>query len=152
MGNPFLNTQQVAEIQSIFSNHFSQFASGNNNYISVVKQPISIINNQGENVLAGFGAESMNQQDITYQPVTGVYPAIIVYPKDQKKQQFGQLKFDLNENQVQIKVEEDCKNYLLNGKTERIIVNGTAFNMETAYNVQNMMGLKYYYFKLTITK
>ncbi len=148
----FLNSSQIQGLQDTFKNHFEQFSSGSDNYISVVKSPIKIINNPSEEVLPGYGPENMNVQDITYQPVTGVFPAIIIYPKTLQSNQFGQLKFNLDENQIMIKVREDAKNYLITDKTERILIDGQYYNNELTFSVQSYFGLKYFYFKLTSTK
>lgn len=140
-------------ITGAFNDFFTTMSSASNNYISVIKQPINIINNQNENVIAGFGGESMNQQDITYQIVSGVFPAIIIYPHTLKDNQFGQLKFQLDENQIMIKVDENTRNYIKNGKTERIIIDNNVYGMiEYSDKIQNFFGLKYYYFKLTVTR
>lgn len=139
-------------ITGAFYDFFTTMSSASNNYISVIKQPISQINNLNENVIPGFSAESLNIQDITYQPVTGVFPALIIYPHTLKSDQFGQLKFQLDENQILIKVEKNTRDYLLNGKTERIIANDNVYNMEITPTIQNFFGLKFYYFKLTSTR
>lgn len=141
------------EFTGAFQNLFDTLSSGSNNFISVIKQPISVINNSNENVIAGFGGESMNQQDITYQPVTGVFPAVIIYPHTLKDNQFGQLKFQLDENQIMIKVDENTRNYIKQGKTERIIIDQNIYGeIEYSDKIQNFFGLKYYYFKLTVTR
>ena len=147
-----LNESQQSELSGIFSNHFSLFSEQSNNFISVIKTPISIINNPNENVLPGYGADTQNVTDITYQPVTGVFPAIIIYPHNLQGNQFGQLKFDIDDNQVMIKVEENCKNYILVDGIERIFIDNQAYNIERSFKVQSYLGLKYYYFKLTVTK
>jgi len=147
-----LTSIQRYEVTGAFYDFFQTMSSGNNNFISVIKQPINVINNQDENVLAGFGAESMNIKDVTYQPVTGVFPALILYPNDLKSQQFAQLKFELDENQVMIKVEQRTRDFILNGRTERIIANDVIYNTNIIPKTQNFFGLKFYYFKLTSTK
>lgn len=150
--NSLLTQSQISEVTGIFATHFQLFSSGITNQISVIKQPINIINNTSENVMAGFGSEAMNYNDITYQPVTGMYPAIIIYPKNMKTQQFGQLKFSLEDNQVMIKVEKDAREFITKGKTEAIVIHGVSYNLDLIPTVQNYMSLKYYYFKLTSTR
>src|SRR5271166_3197959 len=119
-----LNANQIADLTGIFSQHFEQFASGSNNFISVIKSPIEIVNNPSENILPGYPPDTLNVTDITYIPVTGIFPAIIIYPHTLQSNQFGQLKFDIDSNQVMIKVQEPAKNYLLTDGIERIYVDG----------------------------
>src|SRR5258708_3983478 len=119
----FLNQSQLNSLQSEFSNHFDTFSSGSNNFITVIKSPVQTINNFNANVLPGYGPDNMSVTDITYQPpVTGVFPDIIIYPHTLQSTQFGQLKFNIDSNQVMVKVKEICKDFLINNKTERILI------------------------------
>jgi len=148
----FLVQSQIDSLTGIFSSHYDTFSSGSNNFISVIKQPIKQINNTYSNVLPGYGSTNMNVQDITYQYVTGVFPAMIIYPHTLATNQFAQLKFNLDENSLLIKVKQDCKDYILTDKTLRILVDGQEYNPELGFAVQSYFGSRYYYFRLTITK
>lgn len=150
----FLNNDQITDLKNIFSNHFDTFASGSNVFISIIKQPINIINNSSADVFAGYSSDSMNISDITYSSVTGVYPAIIIDKNNAfKSSQFAQLKFNLDENDLIIKVEHDCRKFLKQGKTEAILIDGNRYNMSDSTDVsQNYFGLQYYYFRITSTK
>ena len=147
-----LNSNQINDFTVIFGSHFQTFASGSNNFISVIKAPIQVINATNPNALAGYPTDTFNITDITYQPITGVFPAIIIYPHNLQANQFGQLKFDIDENQVVIKVMQDAKDYILIDGLERIIIDDQTYNAQRTFKVQSFLGLKYYYFKLTITK
>ncbi len=148
-----LSAAQQSELTGVFSNHFSLFAEQSQNEILIIKAPVQQINNSGADVLPGYGGDTLNVIDITYNPpVTGIYPAIIIYPHQLNTSQFGQLKFNIDDNQVMIKVEENAKNFLLQDKTERIIIDNQVYNPELTFKIQSFLGLKYYYFKLTSTK
>jgi len=148
-----LTSSDATMLSGIFANHFPLFSFDSNNFITVVKQPIQTINNPNENVLPGYGADVLNVTDITYAPpVTGVFPAIIIYPHTLNSSQFGQLKFEIDDNQVIIKVQNDAKDFMIRDLTQRIIIDEQFYNMELTYSVQSYLGLKYYYFKLTSTK
>ena len=151
--NGLLTNSQISSLTGQFNDLFTTLSTQSDNFISIVKQPTNIINNPSENVLAGFGGEAMNPFDITYQPVTGVFPAMIIYPHSLKSEHFGQLKFDLDENSVLIKVPQSTRDYIVNGKTEKIIVDNLTYGtIEISPTTQNFFTLKYYYFKLSITK
>jgi len=152
MLSSYLNSNQLADLTGQFSNLFATFSTGISNYVTVIKEPIKVIQNSSEQVLAGYGGENQNIQDVVYQPVTGIFPAVIIYPNSMTERQFGQLKFNLDENQISIKVDSTTADFLTRGKTERILVNDSYYNMEITPRVQNYFGLKYYYFKLTSTK
>lgn len=149
----FLNQTQINSLTGLFQNHFETFSSGSNNFITVIKTPLDTVINPNGLVLPGYGVDNINITDITYAPpVTGYFPAMIIYPHTLNTSQFGQLKFNIDDNQVLIKVKEDCKNFLLRDKTERIFVDDQVYNMELTYSAQSYFGSKYYYFKLTSTK
>ncbi len=148
----FLNLNQLNQLTGIFNRHFDTFSSGINNYITVLKEPTKIINNTNSLNMPGYSNDSLNLSDITYIPVSGVFPAMIIYPKDAKIQSFTQLNLNLDKNDIAIKVKEDCKNYIINGKTENIIVNNNLYNSNDTPVIQNFFGSKYYYFKLTATR
>lgn len=147
----FLNGAQLSELRSIFQSHFEQFSSGIGNFVSIVKQPISVISNYNSDVFAGFGNESTPLQNISYQAVSGVFPAIIIYPKMLQTKQFVQLKFNLDENEIIIKLDINGHKYMDNGKTEKLLVNGTFYNTEDTPTLQNYYGLRYWYYKLKST-
>lgn len=148
-----LTASDVSMITGLFFEHFPLFSTDSNNFITVIKSPTQTINNPSENVLPGYGADNLDSTSISYAPpVTGVFPAIILYAHTLNSSQFGQLKFNIDDNQVVVKVQQDCKDFMLRDLTQRILLDGQAYNMENTFSVQSFMGLKYYYFKLTSTK
>ncbi len=148
-----ITSTQATELSGIFSQHFPLFSTDSNNFITIIKAPVQQINNSGADVLPGYGGDTFNVTDITYNPpVTGVYPAIIIYPHQLNSSQFGQLKFNIDDNQIMVKLEENAKNFILEGKVERIVINDQVYNPELTFKIQSFLGLKYYYFKLTSTK
>ena len=50
-----------------------------------------------------------------------------------------------------IRVQEDCKNYIFNGKTEKITFDGKTWNIELGYVVRQYIDEKLYEFKLIET-
>lgn len=151
--NSFLNQSQIAELTGMFSNHFSTFSSGINNFITITKTPIQSVLNTSAYTPAGFGIENTNISNTTYSSyITGYYPAMIIYPSDLKSNEFGPLKFELDENQVMIKIQSDAKDFILNGRLEKIEIDGFTYNAELTPKIQNFMGLKFFYFKLTSSK
>lgn len=148
-----LSNGQLTALTGAYNSLFDQLSSGNGNFISVVKKPIQIINNSQETVLMGYLPESADYTSISYLPVTGIYPAIIFYPgRNHSSNNFGQLKFTLDENDIYIKVKQDARDFLKTERTEYIIIDGISYNMEMTDEVQNYYGLKFYIFKLTSSK
>lgn len=148
----FLNQITIDNLTGIFDRHFSTFSSGIGNFITIIKEPIQIINNSSSTNIYGYPSDSLNNSDVTYQAISGIYPAMILYPGDLKEQIFTQIKTSLDINDVMIKVKSECKDYIMSGKTEGIIINGLRHNVEQSPKIQNYFGSLYYYFKCTLTQ
>lgn len=128
--------------------HFDTFS----NWRSVIvnKEPIKLINTT-ENSLMGYNNSSV--ENYTLIPVSGVFPCVIVNAlKDNERDLINtQVKTRGAANESKIKVKEDCKNFILSGKTLNIIVDENVYNITSNFEVQNYLGLKYYYFNLQNT-
>lgn len=139
----------ISNLTGTFDKLFNTMSIGRNSYITVIKSPLEIINNSNQNTLVGYGAENLNSSDITYIPVTGVFPAQIIYPyKNMPSEKFESFKFDIDKNAIYIKVKKEARDFILDGKTEYIIADEHSYINQETPQVQNYFGLKYYYFKL----
>ena len=149
----FLNSFQLATLTGVFRNHWETFSSGIGNYVTVYKAPTQVINNPDSINFDGYGPDNNGSvTDITYIENSRQIPCQILYPKDMNTLPFAQLRLNLDTNDLMIKVDQDGADYLNAGKNERIIVNGQTYNPNDSFNVQNYFGLKFYYYKLVITK
>jgi len=147
----FLNSEQLNLLTGTFQKHFDQFSTGIGNEILIYKEPIKIINTVSSTNFPGYGEDSSSNTEITYQVVSGQFPCVPIYGNVSDKS-FSELHFSLGQNEIMVKVKEDAKNYILDGKTERVIVNEMNYNIASNYKVQNYFGGKYYYFKCTETQ
>lgn len=122
-------------------------------FITVFKEPQKVLISTQSNDFAGYE----NPQDLTayqYIPISGVYPAHILYDyKDDALDQYNsEINMRIINKPLRIKVEENAKDFILNGKTENILIDGQTYNDFSQYKVQNYLGLVYYYFELKQTK
>ncbi|MEK6879003.1 MAG: hypothetical protein AABY22_05315 [Nanoarchaeota archaeon] len=136
----------------MFSGHFETFSTGRNCYITVIKEPIQQINDSSSTNYYGYGPDSSSNTEITYIPVSGVFPCIPVYSKSMNSKEFTETKFFLDTNKNYAKVKEDCRDFINDGKTERVIIDGKSFNLDGDEAIQNFWGIRYYYFGLTPIK
>lgn len=118
--------------------------------IVIFKEPIQTINQSTSNVLFGY-EEASNINSISYSPVSGIYSGQILYAYRSRKE--GQKTIDnkviLNPNSTYIKVKEDARNYIKNGtKTEALYFDDAMWNIEGSEQIQNYLGLKFYYFEV----
>lgn len=146
----------TSDIKTIFSgafaDHFDTFAREKTERWAVIfKEPIKTIINSNDQVIAGYG--NLKEDSYTLTPVSGVYPAIIIYEyKTDSSDIFSnETKTRVSKNSVRIKMEKDGADFILNGKTENVIIDGQTYNDVSQYKVQDFLGLKYYYFNLSQT-
>jgi hypothetical protein len=125
--------------------------------IIVFKEPIktAIIPNPNPNALFGFGSEQQTPI-FSYTPVTGVFQALIKYAgrygSDSKQNEINsELDAYLAHGPVSIKVQGPTKDFIINGKTDKIIVDGltTIIDGDT-YRPQTFWGTQYYIFDLQV--
>jgi hypothetical protein len=118
--------------------------------IIINKEPIKTV---VENTLAplyGYGDTSSNTQ-VTYQPVSGTFSGWILYERGQFGQQSfiddAKLKIRLDPNKNYIKLKQDGRDFILNdGKVESIMFDQKIWNLTEDFEIQNYLGLQYYYF------
>ncbi len=144
-----LPQSSIDNVTGQFELFFQQMSVGRNSYVSVVKQPLQVINNPNSDLLAGYGQDNQNISDINYIPETGIFPCVTIYPRNMNLDKFASMKFQIDLNQVLIKVKEEGRDFILNGtKTERVYVDNIPYIPQNTPVIQNFFGLKYYYFKL----
>lgn len=135
-----------------FGNLFDTFARARTDrWVVINKEPIKNILTNEDNIAGySFGSNVNSYENI---PVSGVFPAVIIYEyKSDNKDVFSQeTKTALVQNPCRIKVERDAADFILNGKTENVLVDGQTYNVVSQYKVQDYLGLKYYYFNLSQT-
>jgi len=123
-----LSQSEIDQKVSIFARHFDTFSSGCGNYLVIYKEPLKVVQSNSSNVYAGY-EESSNEQNYTYVPVSGRFPVLPVYDKDSDNAtKEKELQTFASPTKVRIKVREDAKDYIKNGRNERFEMNGVVFN------------------------
>ena len=149
----FLNQLQIDNITGVFQKHFNQFSTGINNFVTIFKEPLSVVSNTAGVNIYGYGPDNNgNITDVTYQEIKGVVPCVIINSKNINSLPFLQLQTSIDENSLFIKVDESGRNFITQGKNEKCVINGQDFNIIPRYSVQNYFGLKFYYFKCDLTQ
>lgn len=144
----FLNGEQIARLTGTFQNHFETFSSGINNFVTLYKEPIQVISNPNDVNVYGYNNQDVNSNaSITYQEVSKTFPAMILHGKDIKSQPAINLAAGFTLSDLFIKVDEENKDFIMNGKNERALINGLVYDINPDYTTQNYFGVKFYYFK-----
>ena len=143
-----ISGSSLTTLTGIFARHFDTFSVFNS--IIVNKEPQKVISLTNDPVFPGYGNES-NAANVTYVPVSGVFPAIVVSEREQKLTRFPETESRIPNGATKIKVLKNARDYINNGKTESIVINDITYNVITSNSFQNYLGLVYYYFTLEQT-
>lgn len=118
--------------------------------IVVNKKPIKVFANSNASYLPGYGSAGQ-ENNFTYQPVSGVFEANVFYKGDAQDQFMQESKVTLFDGDVRIKVKRDARDYINNGYNESFIVDGKTYNSISQEKVQNFFGAVFYYYTLKQT-
>jgi len=143
-----VNTTQRAILTGFLGDHYDSFKRN----IVIFKEPINTINNINNDNYLGYN-ETQQLQNYTTTTVSGIYPAIINSLNNQPQDLITEIKA-INaggKGKIKIKVEQPARDYINNGKTELILVDGNPFNLAGGERIQNYLGLVYYIFELEST-
>lgn len=139
-----LTASEILDFQSIFSRHFDTFADVQ---IEVCKTPKITYSSQSNPIYAGY-AESSQANSIILTPVSAFFMANIITNDNQDAKTLPRTKVIAPNGVVTIKVQQDCRDYIRNGKTELIKFYGNSYTLESTERAQNYLGLLYFYFEL----
>jgi len=117
--------------------------------IVVHKEPQKIVTNVNADGYHGYG-ESSNSENVSYLPVSKSFFAMISYKDDQKSDADVSTGIEFSKGRVRIKVEEEARNYIVNGDTIKIDVDGKSFKLVTDDSLKHYFGTKYYVFFLEV--
>ena len=103
--------------------------------IIVYKEPVkTLISPQDSNALFGFG-NSQSTELYNYTPITGIFQALVAYQQilAPKKEDNVIPEIDgyTTESPISIKVRCDAKDFISNGRTEKINVDGNIYFLKS---------------------
>jgi hypothetical protein len=119
--------------------------------IVIYKEPKKVIENVNSSAFYGYG-DSAQKTNITYVPVFETHQATVSYKDRQESEEMDGIGLMYFAGDVRIKTDENGKNYIKNGKTEKIVIDGKDFNILTAESIKYFLGLRFYVFHLEHTK
>lgn len=133
------------ELTGILSDHFDTFSR--NIIVYKTPQATASIDLNSTN-LAGYNTD-IQYPNVTYTVVSGIYPAIRIIKNDQIPNKIDEIKaLTVGEGKIRIKVKEDAKNFIEQGKNEYVDVDGFKYNFINRPFTQNYLGLIFYIYHL----
>lgn len=143
----FITNNQIYELTGAYHKHWRTF----NKRIVVTKEPIKTIvtNNNTTLPIFGYAEESQPLASYTYTSVTGVFMAQVTVNLDQKAVELEDIKNTAAKGTIRIKVEQDCRDFIEDGrKTESIQYGEQIYNTLALDGLHNFFGLKFYTYML----
>jgi hypothetical protein len=119
--------------------------------IVVFKEPQKVFSQTNADYLPGY-SDGSQESNVTYVPVSGVYDAQVLYGPKVEAEPMPQTKVDLPQNTIRIKVQQEARDFIRNGRTEYIQVDGNAYNVISDERQQHFFGAVFYYFTLQGTQ
>jgi hypothetical protein len=135
-------------LTGIFNDIFDTF----HRRIVVYKEPTKVRTSYDpSNMVFGFG-EQQTEEPYTYTQVTGVFPATIRYKQGERSKFASDIDALIPANGVSIKVRPDCRDFINDGKTEQIEVDGRIFKLDSEERKQAFLDSNFYVFILKAVK
>lgn len=143
----FLSAGDITSFKNDVETHFDTFKRE----ITVHKEPIKNIVQTTTNQMLGYQEDS-NIIDYTYTPRNQTFYAIIKYNiRGENLPIDNEIKVKLPDQFVEIKVQEDARNYIDQDKTEKVTFDNKSFNLVSSAIVKNYLGLSHYVYYLQET-
>jgi hypothetical protein len=138
-----ISTGEKAALSGVFDDVFDTFSRN----IVVYKEPVKTISSINESNIFGYG-DSSNQVNYSYTAQSGTYLATIQYSDQQDQKYSSDAGGAIPKGGVRIKVKSDCKNYIENGRTERIELDSKSWDVTSDSTVKRFLDSEYYVYHL----
>jgi len=139
-----LSTSDKANFQTSYLDIFETFKKE----IKIHKEPIKqVITANSEATLPGYN-EGSNPTNYKLIPEFKTFYAMVRYGMKQETSVTDEVGLVVPEGQVIIKIQQEGRDYIVNGKTERIEFDGKSFNLVSKDAIRDYFGLKIYVFVL----
>ena len=144
----YIDSSIVHGFAQEYDNFFTYFSRP----FIVHKEPIKIIQQLQSAPMYGYGQAS-DSINYTYQPVTGTFNGRIYYNNARDSDAVNSdLKLVFARGDVTLKVKQDARDFIANGKTIKLEFDGKTWNVITEDIVKKYLTNSYYVYGLEQTK
>ena len=143
-----LSASEKANLTGILGDVYDTFKRE----IVVYKEPTKKVATIDDSFIFGYEDVS-NVVNYEFIPQSGKFNATIKYDPNQDLADNQDINGgSISDGMVRIKVKEDCKEYIENGRTEKIVFDDVSFNVASDFSVKNFLGSVFYVYYLERTK
>jgi hypothetical protein len=144
----FINSNTAAEFSNAYDEFFDYFSRS----FVVHKEPIKVIQELENTPLYGYGSSS-DSVNYTYLPVTGIFNGRIYYNNSRDTDAVNSdLKLVFARGDVTLKVKQNARDFIANGKTIKLEFDGKTWNVITEDVIKKYLNNSYYVYGLEQTK
>lgn len=144
----FINSTTAAEFSRDYDEFFDYFSRP----FVVHKDPIKIVDQLQNAPLYGYGSSS-DSVNYTYIPVNATFNGRIYYNNSRDVDAVNSdLKLVFARGDVTLKVKQDARDYIANGKTIKLEFDGKTWNVITEDVIKKYLNNTYYVYGLEQTK
>ena len=121
--------------------------------IIVHKEPKKKIINPAVELYAGY-AETSRPDNIEYILESETFSALVSYADNlgqTKNKSIDEINTKVQKGTLRIKVQQEASDYILNGRTENVEIDGKKFNVITQDSIKYFFGLRWFVFYLEET-
>ena len=143
-----ISSEEKANLEDVFQDIFDTFKRS----ITVHKEPQKIVSDVNVSYIFGYGSESQ-KSNVSYVSESKSFFATIAYniTPTEAGDYVNEIESYTHGNIVRIKVEEATRDYIMNGKTEKVEFDNRYFNVISRDIVSSFLDVKYYIFYLKVT-
>lgn len=142
-----ISSTERAYFTGAFSEFFDTFAEFTT--ITVCKEPVKTIVSIGSQPLFGYGGAS-DEDNFTYTPVSGNFTGLVDYPTQQNGGFIEEANQRLAHDEALIQVKQDARDYIMNGATEKLIIDGKTFKLSTEDRTESYLTHTWYSFRIKL--
>ena len=144
----FINSTAAAEFSQDYDNFFVYFSRP----FVVHKEPIKVLESVQSPTMYGYGSSS-DSANYTYIPVNATFNGRIYYNNSRDVDAVNSdLKLVFARGDVTLKVKQDARDYIANGRTIKLEFDGKTWNVITEDIVKKYLNNTYYVYGLEQTK
>jgi hypothetical protein len=144
----FINSTAAAEFSQDYDNFFVYFSRP----FIVHKEPIKVLESVQSPTMYGYGSSS-DSANYTYIPVNATFNGRIYYNNAKDIDAVNSdLKLVFARGEVTLKVKQDARDYIANGRTIKLEFDGKTWNVITEDTVKKYLNNSYYVYGLEQTK
>jgi len=141
-----ISDSEKANLVKIFTDVFDTFKQE----VVVHKEPIKVVNQINLTQIFGYD-EFTNETNYDYETKSKTIYGVVRYATNHGFSDIDNGAINYVEGDASLKVDTEGRDYINNGKTQKIVIDGKSFNVDGQEIVQRFLDSEFYVFNLKFT-